>query len=188
MQLGLAQIDYLTNGRIGQFDVECPACASAKRTAANRRRKVLRIWRIAEDFATYHCVRCGEKGHTRDPNRLPPDPVKLARARAEAAERERIAIGERLSKARWLWSQQRSIIGTPAEHYLRGPRGYDGPLPATLGFVPGRAGFAPAMIAASGVPNEPDPGEIEILRCGGVRRAYDAARAGRIDRNNNAPG
>src|SRR5438105_1717922 len=165
--LSFDRVVALTADRLGTIDIACPLCGPEKRTAANRARKVLRIWRLTESFAGFCCQRCGEKGHVLDRGRggTPPDPVKLARARTEAAERERRATMERLSKARWLWSTRLPIVGTAAETYLRGPRGYGGSLQATLGFLPGRAGFPPAMIAAFGLPAEPEPGRLAINDC-----------------------
>ncbi len=130
--LNFDRVVALTADRLGTIDIACPLCGPEKRTAANRARKVLRIWRLTESFAGFCCQRCGEKGHVRDRSGTLPDPVKLARARTEAAERERRSAMERLGKARWLWSSRLPIVGTAAETYLRGPRGYGGPLQATL--------------------------------------------------------
>jgi hypothetical protein len=160
--LSLYQIDQVTGGRLGRFDAACPICGPERRTAANRTRKVLRIWRLTYNIATYHCARCGERGYSRDRATPSPDPAKLAAARLEAAERERSATTERLAKARWLWSRRRPVIGTAAEVYLREARAYTGPIPETLGFLPGREGYPPAMIAAFGLPTEPEPGRIQI--------------------------
>ena len=64
-------------------------------------------------------------------------------------------------KAQWLWLQRARIKGTPAERYLREARGYAGPLPATLGFLPpSKPEHHPAMIAAFDIPQEPEPGVI----------------------------
>jgi hypothetical protein len=127
-------------------------------------RKVLRVWWIDPGFATFHCVRCGEKGHVHDRAAGAPDPVALQHARAEAAERERISATDRLSKARWLWSVRVPLAGTVAETYLRIARGYGGPLPATLGFLPPRGKHGPAMIGAFGLAGEPEPGKLAIAR------------------------
>jgi hypothetical protein len=160
--LALDQIDQFTGGRIGQYDIACPICGPTRRAPSNQRRKVLRIWRHDPGFASYHCARCGEHGHTRDRTAPPPDAAQLARARAETAERERTAASERLRKARWIWSKRKLIPSTIAEIYLRQARRYRGPLPATLGFLPARGKHGPAMIAAFGMPGELDPGRIAI--------------------------
>jgi hypothetical protein len=136
--VGLDVIDQLTGGRIGTFDVPCPTCGPYKRSARNRRRPVLRVYRLEPNFAGYHCARCGDKGAALDRNGTPPDPMKLAKARAEAAERERIVKADRLGLARWLWAKRKPIGGSIAETYLRSARGYGGRLPETLGFLPGR--------------------------------------------------
>lgn len=39
-------------------------------------------------------------------------------------------------KAKWLWHRRQPIAGTVAERYLRDARGYQGPLPQTLAFLP----------------------------------------------------
>jgi hypothetical protein len=62
-------------------------------------------------------------------------------------------------KAAWLWSRRRPIKGTPAEHYLRQVRGYSGPIPKTLAFLPpSKPEHRPAMIAAYSLVDEPEPG------------------------------
>jgi Toprim domain len=160
--IGLDDIDRLTGGKLGEFDVGCPLCGPHKRTTRGQRKRVLRVWRVDEGFATYHCTRCGESGYARDRDGAPPDPVKLAAARAQAAERDRDARAERLRLALWLWSQRRPIAGSIAERYLREARGYGGPLPATLGFLPARGDHLPAMIAAFGLAHEVEPGSIAI--------------------------
>src|SRR5262249_40372199 len=143
-------------------DVPCPECGPMKRSARNQRRQVLRIYRIEPNFAGYHCARCGEKGAALDRDGAPPDPIKLARARAEAAERDRVLKAERLSKARWLWSVRMPIPGTPGETYLREARGYGGPIPSTLAFLPTRGDHHTAMIAAFGLAVEIEPGLLII--------------------------
>jgi hypothetical protein len=159
----LGEINRLSGDQVGTFDVPCPCCGPERRSPINRRRRVLRIWRIELGFATFHCARCGEDGHTRDQSAPRPDPTVLQRARVEAAQRERIASEQQLSKARWLWWGRQPIGGSIAETYLREVRGYRGPLPATLGFLPARGDHGPAMIAAFGLPNEPEPGQLAIV-------------------------
>ena len=160
--IGLDIIDQLTGRRLGTFDVPCPLCGPLKRSMRGQRKLVLRIWRIDPGFATFSCARCGERGHARDRNSAPPDPVKVAKARAEAAQRDRTLKAERLSKALWLWSNGKPIIGSIAERYLGDARGYGGSLPATLGFLPARGEHPPAMIAAFGLAHEVEPGVIAI--------------------------
>ena len=48
--------------RPGTFDVPCPTCGPNRRSLANRRRKVLRVWHAAPGFITYSCARCGVRG------------------------------------------------------------------------------------------------------------------------------
>jgi len=160
----LAEIDALSGRRLGSFDVPCPLCGPHRRSGRNRRKPVLRIWRTEAGFATYHCARCGERGFARDLDSrvMPLDPARLAQARAETAERDRAHKAKRQQLALWLWQRRRPIAGSIAETYLRDARGYGGPLPATLGFLPSRGDQHPAMIAAFGLAVEVEPGVLSI--------------------------
>ena len=133
--IGIDFIDHLTGGGLGTFDVPCPLCGPLKRSLAKQRKRVLKVWRRDENFASFNCARCAEHGSSFDPHSKPLDPEKLAKARAEAAQYEREITRQRLSTARRLWHRRRPIIGSVAECYLRA-RGYSGWLPATLGFLP----------------------------------------------------
>ena len=154
-------VDRLTGGRLGRFDLPCPACGPWRRAPANRRRRVLRLWRLDPGFCGYHCARCGLRGRVHDAA-VAVDPAALRLARAEAAERDRAHAAERLRTARRLWSRRRPIERSPAERYLREACGCGGPLPATLGFLPARGDLAPAMVAAFGLAGEPAPGVLRI--------------------------
>ena len=63
-------------------------------------------------------------------------------------------------KADWLWQQSETISsGCPAEIYLRQVRGYRGPIPATLAYLPpAKPEHHPAMVAAFAFCDEPAPG------------------------------
>jgi hypothetical protein len=176
--LDLETIERLTGGRLGVYDAPCPICGPARQKPVKRLKPVLRVWRLHAGFATFHCARCGERGHVRDGTAVRLDPAAVERARREVAERECVIAASRLTKARWLWSKRRPLIGSIAETYLREARGYSGqvppPLPATLGFLPARGEYGPAMIAAFGVPREPEPGKLII--------ADDAVRGVHITR------
>jgi hypothetical protein len=66
---------------------------------------------------------------------------------------------EQHRKAAWLWSQRRPVAPTIAETYLREVRGYAGPLPPTLAFLPPyKAEHHPALIAAFALAGEVEPG------------------------------
>ena len=171
----LALLDQIAGHRFGVFDIACPGCGPERRSPANRARKVMRVWLLEPGFGTYHCARCGVSGHTRDTFTVAPlDPVKVAAARKQVAEFDRVAKIERRDKARSLWSQRQPIAGTIAETYLREVRSFRGPLPATLGYLPARGKHRHAMIAAYGLADEPEPGTLAI--------ADDALRAVHITR------
>jgi hypothetical protein len=159
--LSLAVVDALTGGGVGQFDVACPKCGPSRLSSANQRRPVLRIWRLEPSFATYHCARCELNGFTHDRCGARAA-TAVAHLRAKAQECQDIEAAESLKKALWLWSIRKPIASSIAETYLRCCRGYRGGVPGTLGFLPARGEYGPAMIAAFGLARETLPGEIVI--------------------------
>ncbi|MER9233641.1 toprim domain-containing protein [Mesorhizobium sp. M0622] len=155
-------LESLTGGRPGKHDVACPLCGPDRRSPINRLRPVLRVWATVPGFMSFHCARCGERGFARQDGARSQNGEELARIRAEITEREKSEAEKQLGKALWLWRQRRPIAGSIAEAYLREVRGYRGPLPATLGFLPPRGEYPPAMIAAFGIAAEPEPGVLAI--------------------------
>jgi phage/plasmid primase-like uncharacterized protein len=66
-------------------------------------------------------------------------------------------------RALWLWRQRQPIVeGRPPWVYLRQTRGYLGPVPATLGYLPAKGAYPPSMIAAYGLASEPEPDVLGI--------------------------
>ena len=51
MVIDLPFIDSVTGGRLGRHDIACPECGPSRRSPLNRRRRVLRTWRIDRGFA-----------------------------------------------------------------------------------------------------------------------------------------
>ena len=92
------------------------------------------------------------------------DPEREARIAADNAKRDREAreYDERQRrKAAWLWRHHQDITDDcPVALYLR-RRGYQGANPPTLGYLPPRDDFPPAMIACFGFAQEVEPGVIE---------------------------
>lgn len=164
----------IVGGKVGSHDLPCPECGPYRNAPRNRIRKVLRVWLVDDRFATWHCERCGSDGHAvRSPTdeeraelgksgRRTMDSEAIRRARAEAEAREEKAAVERLRVARWFWRQRLPTLATVVELYLREIRGYGGPIPATIGYLPARGEHPPAMIAAYGVPLEPEPGVLRM--------------------------
>jgi len=168
----IADVVRSIGGGAGVFDVACPSSGPERRSPANRRRKVLRVWRGDDDFTTWYCARCGESGHSfgersgsKDGAASKAAQREIARRQAERLQAERLQADERqsrLNKALSLWRSRQPIGGSIAETYLREARGYTGPLPQTLGFLPARGEYLPAMIAAFGIATEPEPGILSI--------------------------
>ncbi len=68
----------------------------------------------------------------------------------------------RLDLARWLWRRRLPLVGTLACRYLCELRALNGPFPSTLGFLRAYKDHPPALIAAYGLPIEPEPGVLEL--------------------------
>ena len=146
----------------GYVDLPCPNCGPERRSTANQRRKVLRVWRGVDHFITWFCARCGDSGFRFGERREPRDPAAIALDPRELVKRRAEEREVQLRKAVWLWRSRQPIRGSIAETYLREARGYTGPLPTTLGFLPARDEYPPAMIACFGIPTEPEPGVLHI--------------------------
>jgi len=91
--------------------------------------------------------------------------VQLLRSPAqEAVKTTAEAEGVRRSRelALSLWRRSQPIVDTPAERYLREKRAIAGPLLSTLRFLPASGKYPPAMIAAFGLADEPEPGVLRV--------------------------
>jgi hypothetical protein len=154
----------LADGRLGVVDTTCPLC-SHQRHRQNQRKRILRLW-VDTDAITFCCVHCGAKGYALADKRqklTQADRERHQQHCAEAVRHQADYEQSQLRKARWLWQQSRPAEGTIVEAYLaaRGIRLQQ--LPATLRFLtPTKPEHHPAMIAAFGFPEEPEPGRIAI--------------------------
>jgi hypothetical protein len=154
--LAFDDIVTLTGDRFGKFDVPCVFCSNIH----NPRKKVLRVYRLDEGFATFTCVRCGEKGFVRSDK--PAERQRKSRRQPIEPETDKDTV----ATARHLWGlRQRITSDTPPYRYLRDVRGYGGPIPATLGYLPPRKPrHQHAMIAAFATVDEREPGVLGALK------------------------
>ena len=153
----------LTHGRLGRLDVPCPHCSSwPHRSARGARRRVLRVWQEDEDFAGYHCARCGLRGFARRPG-AGTDRHRPAELKAQAAASAQAHADGQRRKARWIWRAALPALETCVERYL-GARGIAGPLPKEIiKYLPADGpGRHPAMLVPYGMASEPEPGELTI--------------------------
>ena len=96
----------------------------------------------------------------RDRNIAVAPPSKAARAAtAEPEHKHEVAV--QLQKARQLWQRSLPAGSTIVETYLHA-RGYHGPIPATLRYLPASGIYPPALIAAYGIATEPEPCALAI--------------------------
>ena len=96
---------------------------------------------------------------------LPPPYVHLEPGPGYAAPAASVSLEDakrERAKAQWFWHCRQPIVGSVGERYLRETIGYGGAIPATIGFLPERDRYPPALIAALGMRTEPEPGQIAI--------------------------
>ncbi len=164
--LGFETLVSLANNHLGHYDAACPLCGPGCKTAANRKRRVLRVYRVDGGFLTYVCARCEAKGfaHKQGQSRVVDhDTLRHAHAKAEAVDQAEKT--KQIGKARYFWGRSEPLAGTQVETYLRDARRIPGDPPPTLRFLrPQKAGHHPAMIAAFGVPTELEPSAYAILK------------------------
>ncbi len=105
------------------------------------------------------------------------DPVAREKAKAEARERERLDAAEKERKRRWvnaLRHRGERSKGTVVEGYLTDTRRLKNPPLQALRYLP--AGLAgqpyPAMLAAFGIPDEPEPGELRLDEVSGIHLTF----------------
>jgi hypothetical protein len=160
MHIPLDDILAKAGHRPGPVDLPCPECGPHRHDPRNRKRKVFRAWiKPTLDFASYHCARCGARGHVRADRPLDIPPDVLARHRVEAERQQSRDAAERLRIARHLWQRTTPARGTPVEIYLAA-RGITCDIPQTLLYLPSNGRHPHAMIAAFGIPEEWSPGEL----------------------------
>src|SRR5260221_5311134 len=124
--ISFERLHNITGGKTGVTDAPCPICGLDRRSAANRQRKVFRMWCDSPSFISYRCARCEICGYVHDGSTRAPDPDAIERAKAKAKEQQRIEAIDSLKTSQWLWARRSPIAGTIAETYLRECRGYGG--------------------------------------------------------------
>jgi hypothetical protein len=158
MTLDFETLQQLSRGA-ELVDAACPICGPHCKTGANRTRKTLRIYNPAPGFATYYCARCDVKGFAHEHS----SSGTSHRFVFPAPKQPDNKTESNASLARQLWRRRQLVRGSIAETYLRDVRGLKGPFPETLGFLPAHGSHKPAMIAAFGIPQEPEPGVLEVI-------------------------
>ena len=110
----------LVSRRFGKYDIACPLCGPERRSPANRKRRVLRIWHLEEGFVTYACARCGERGYARakdavasKQSRTTGCQPRIVEASEDADQRSRIEF------ALQLWEASCPLVGTLGDKYLK---------------------------------------------------------------------
>src|SRR5215471_4814214 len=159
--LALGDIDRITDGRIGTIDAPCPLCGPHK-SAKGQRRKVLRVWRLDENFAGYRCVRCLAEGYARrngGGRRSEVQQQRLAELKAAAEAHDAEYRQHQSEKAAWLWGKAIRPQGTVVQSYMAN-RGITFPLPRTIRYLPASDGYPPQMICAFGLFFEDADGKI----------------------------
>ena len=167
----------------------CPVCGGTDRFGVNIKKQMFycRKCDVGGDVITFvrHVDGCTFKeavnlltgGHT------PPQKPATGARHGAAGHRDSggpAKAADNAATAAWLWGLREPISeDCPAGLYLRRTRGYHGPIPSTLGYLPANGKHhPPAMMAAFGFCEEPEPGRDHCARrC--RRRAHHEADAGR---------
>ncbi len=140
------EIEELTGGTVGTFNVPCPYCGPDKPDSTR-----FQVKRLSFGSATWHCFYCGASGSARSEEQF--DPEREAQARRTAAERERQLKAERAARGFRLWEEAVSVRGSPVEGYLAARAIHDLPpnVDEVLRYHPrcpfGREGARGAMLA-----------------------------------------
>ena len=114
----------LVSRRFGKYDVACPLCGPERRSPANRKRRVFRIWHMEEGFATYACARCGQRGYARAKGVVAPKQVRPAGRQPRIVESsEDAGQHSRIEFALQLWEASCPLVGTLGHKYLTEHRG-----------------------------------------------------------------
>jgi putative DNA primase/helicase len=145
-------------GHHAMADTACPLCGPGRRSPANRKRRVLRIWHTEPGFASYNCARCRERGWARQNQVIAASRSRGVReqtglrplaqlaphrtADLDNAKRSKVALA--------IWQSSKPAQGTPVETYLAS-RGIHLTPSDALRFHAGlkhrSAGIWPAMVA-----------------------------------------
>lgn len=158
----LARRGIRLNGRVDRCG-PCPVCGGSDRFSINVNKQVWNCRGCAVGGDVIALVQHLDRTGFVPALQILSDAHVSSPAAATAAPAGRVAAKERAHeqhrKAAWLWSKRQPLAGSIAETYLRKARAIAGPLPPTLAFLPPtRPAHHPALIAAYGIPQEPEPG------------------------------
>jgi hypothetical protein len=147
--------------RAHEFIGSCPRCGGCSRFSVNPGKAVFlcRGCNAGGSGAIDLKIFVSECSFTQAIEALTGERMQSAdEARAAASQRhtrEKATQAGQIQTARWLWDQRRAPQNTIVETYLHA-RGYHGSIPATIGYLPRRNDYPPAMVAAYAAPCELD--------------------------------
>ena len=163
----IARRNITLKGRIDQCG-PCPVCGGTDQFAINVRKQVFvcRGCRVGGDVISLvqHLDGCAFAEAVEILAGDAPRRTVTLTTDTTAARKQTVEEYERQQheKARRMWSRHKPISGTLAERYLRS-RGITCALPRTLGFLqPYKKEHHPALIAAFGLCDEPEPGALGL--------------------------
>ncbi|MCA1444709.1 toprim domain-containing protein [Ensifer sp. IC4062] len=136
-------------GAATKADAACPLCGPLCRTPVNRKRKVLRLWRLSDVAISFSCARCEAKGYALDFKGKARSDEERKAWKQKVAEARRAETDERKRKQRvveWLWQQACPVQGTLGETYFRRHRGITCPLPPSMRFVGASARYPASVL------------------------------------------
>ena len=105
------EIDQMTGGGIGKFDMACPWCGAGQTHSAR-----FQIKRPTLNAAEWHCFYCGQSGAAK--SGLTVDPAEEAAAHKAAYTLEQKQKAGRIARALLIWDAATTIRGTLAETFF----------------------------------------------------------------------
>ena len=123
-ELSWADVERITQGKLGRKMALCPICSDQRRTAQKRHSKVLAVTLLEPEFAVFYCNHCEAQGHCRPdtPHRIA-NPVEQQRRRQEADRHAAEEKQQRTQQALKLWDEASPCRGSPIEDYFYHTRG-----------------------------------------------------------------
>jgi len=160
--LAFDELVAATGNNLGIFSIPCLLCSPFRR---KKRLRCMTVWHEGPDFIGYNCNHCGVHGSaaaTGHARHMTPERFQYLRTAAIQLN----AIRHRYSRnvAQGVWAKSLNVRGSPADTYL-GSREINLLVwSATLRFLPAVPPTYPwpALVAAFGVPSEPEPGMLHI--------------------------
>lgn len=140
----------------------CPSCGGTDRFSINTRKQVFncRVCRQSGDVIALVQALDGVAFKMAVETLAGATGWQVGPARHVVASEPTDEAQRKANMAAWLWGRREPVSESNAAGLYLRKRGYGGQFPSTLGYLPPNGKHPPAMIAAFGICDEPEPGLI----------------------------